>query len=145
MAEQINPHLFRGYSIRGVAEQDLSSQIVVGIAEAIAEFFGQRGVDTVLIGRDVRLSSTRIGNALTEGLLHAGATVLDAGLVPTPVHNFATDYYGAGAGVMVTASHNPPDYNGLKVRTDRTLDSQDFGNMITVFSFFTFLIDPGSQ
>ena len=125
MAEQINPHLFRGYSIRGVAERDLPTTVVVRIAEAIGEYLSRRGLKAVLVGRDVRLSSARISRELVEGLLHTGIRVADASLIPTPVHNFAVDYYGFDAGIMVTASHNPSDYNGLKIRTSQTLTSED--------------------
>ena len=120
MPDIINPHLFRGYSIRGLAERDLPDPVVVRIGRAVGKYLVSRGVPDVLVGHDVRLSSPRVSRALVGGLLSAGAHVRDVGLVPTPVHNFATDFYGADAGIMVTASHNPPDENGLKLRTDHT-------------------------
>ena len=92
---------------------------VIGHATGI--FFGQKNITSVVVGRDVRNSSARIQEAISTGLIQAGLHVIDIGLVPTPVLNFATDFYQAGAGVMITASHNPPEYNGLKIRTDRTL------------------------
>jgi phosphomannomutase / phosphoglucomutase len=125
MADQINPHLFRGYSIRGVADTDLHHDAVFAIGRAIGDYLCQQGNEKVLVGRDARISSPRVSRALISGLIYAGMRVMDAGMVPTPVHNFATDYYGADAGIMVTASHNPPEYNGLKIRTDRTLNSKE--------------------
>jgi phosphomannomutase/phosphoglucomutase len=117
----VNPHIFREFSIRGIAERDLTEQVVVAIGRAIGAFFASRGGRTLVVGRDVRQSSPQIGSWCVAGLLTAGVDVVDVGQVPTPVHNFATDWYGADGGIMVTASHNPPEYNGLKLRADRTL------------------------
>ncbi len=117
----MNPHIFREFSIRGIADQDLTDDVVVTLGRAIGTFFKQRGGESLVVGRDARNSSPRISRSLIEGLLQTGINVTDVGVVPTPVHNFATDFYAADGGVMVTASHNPPEYNGLKIRTDRTL------------------------
>lgn len=93
---------------------------------AIAVFFRQQSVETLVLGRDVRISSSRIRNAVAEGLAQGGIDVIDVGIVPTPIHNFATDFYKAGGGVMITASHNPPEYNGLKIRkAHRTLVDEE--------------------
>jgi len=121
----INPRLIRGYSIRGVADRDLTDAVVVRLGHATGEFFRRRDAQSVVVGRDGRLSSPRISQALIHGLLQAGLAVTDVGMLPTPAHNFATDWYGAAGGVMVTASHNPPDQNGLKIRTGRTLSRQE--------------------
>lgn len=118
----INPNIFREFSIRGIADSDLTDDVVVAIGQATGVFFQQAGNEKIVVGRDARLSSPRISRGLIEGLRQAGLHVIDLGQVPTPVHNFATDFYGAGGGVMVTASHNPPEHNGLKLRNrDRTL------------------------
>lgn len=118
----INPNIFREFSIRGIADSDLTDDAVVAIGQATGAFFKQEGSEKIVVGRDVRLSSPRVSRGLIEGLLQAGLYVMDVGQVPTPAHNFATDFYGAGGGVMVTASHNPPEHNGLKLRNrDRTL------------------------
>ena len=121
----INPYLFRGYSIRGIAAQDLTDDVVVAIGQAIGTFFARRGAETLVVGRDVRTSSPRISHSLNHGILTTNISVIDVGMVPTPVHNFATDMYAADGGVMVTASHNPAEYNGLKIRSDRTLGDED--------------------
>lgn len=119
---QINPDIFREFSIRGIADQDLTDEVVVLIGQAIGAFFKNQDNQSLVIGRDVRLSSERISQSLIKGLLAGGIKVTEIGTVPTPVHNFATDYYGADGGVQVTASHNPAEYNGLKIRSaDRTL------------------------
>jgi phosphomannomutase len=81
----------------------------------------------VVVGQDVRISSARISQALIEGLSQSGLQVIDVGMVPTPILNFATDYYAAAGGVMVTASHNPPEHNGFKIRDKhRTLNVDEF-------------------
>ncbi len=119
----MNPNIFREFSIRGIADHDLSDAVVTSLGQAIGNFFEKHKVVTLVLGRDIRNSSLRIRNALVYGLQQTRIKVIDLGLVPTPVQNFATDYYEAGAGVMITASHNPADYNGLKIRTaDRSLN-----------------------
>lgn len=118
----INPNIFREFSIRGVADLELADEVVAAVGRATGAFFRQRGGGTLVVGRDVRHSSPRISRALIQGLRQTGLKVIDLGLVPTPVHNFATDFYRADGGVMVTASHNPPEHNGLKIRNrERTL------------------------
>ena len=118
----INPNIFREFSIRGIADHDLTDEVVVTLGRATGAFFKQRGGKTLVVGRDSRNSSPRLSRSLIQGLQHAGLKVIDLGLVPTPAHNFATDFYGADGGVMITASHNPPEHNGLKIRSEhRTL------------------------
>jgi phosphomannomutase/phosphoglucomutase len=117
----LNRHIFREFSIRGIADQDLPNEIVVRIGQAIGTFFRQRDGQTLVVGQDVRNSSPRISRSLITGLVKTGLHVIDVGVVPTPIHNFATDFYAADGGVMVTASHNPAEYNGFKIRTDRSL------------------------
>lgn len=122
----INRNIFREFSIRGIAEQDLADEVVTAVGQAIAIFFGRQGASLLVVGRDTRLSSPRMGLALIEGLRRSPLKIIDLGLVPTPVHNFATDHYGADGGVMITASHNPPEYNGLKIRNrDRSLEVEE--------------------
>ncbi len=121
----MNPTIFREFSVRGVANRDLSDDVVTVVGRAVGIFFKRNGVTALVLGRDVRRSSPRISHALIEGLLQVGIEVTDLGVVPTPVHNFATDFYRAGGGVMVTASHNPAAYNGLKIRDEHTLHGDD--------------------
>ncbi len=128
----INPHLLRGYSFRGLADRDLPDEVVARLGYAAGTYFARLGERTVVLARDARLSSPRIRATLRSALLHSGVRVIDIGLVPTPVHNFATDLYGPAAGVMVTASHNPPEYNGLKLRRERTLDVHELREIIAL-------------
>ena len=111
----MNPQIFREYDIRGVADRDLDDGVVRAVGRAFAQCMRERGKLTIAVGRDVRLTSARIRAALVEGLLDQGAHVIDVGEVPTPALYFAIVRLRADAGVMVTGSHNPVEYNGLKL------------------------------
>ncbi len=111
----MNPAIFREYDIRGIADTDLTDDVVRAIGRAFGARMRERGQPRVAVGRDVRLSSPRIAAALIEGLLDQGAHVVDVGQVPTPALYFAILRLEADAGVVVTGSHNPIEYNGLKL------------------------------
>jgi len=111
----MNPHIFREYDIRGVAESDLTDQVVERIGLAFGTILRREGAEEVAVGKDVRLSSTRLSHALTKGLTQTGCRIIDIGVVPTPVLYFSLYLYNAGGGVMVTGSHNPKEYNGFKL------------------------------
>lgn len=114
-AAAIDPVIFRSYDIRGVVGKSLTNDAMVQLGRAIgseAQALGQR---TVIVARDGRVSSVALQESLVEGLLGAGCDVLEIGLVPTPVLYFATHYLDTRTGVMITGSHNPPEYNGLKI------------------------------
>ena len=111
----IQPSIFKAYDIRGIVGKTLDA----GIARQIGQAFGiaarAKGEKTVIIGRDGRLSGPELAAALAAGLRDAGADVVDLGVVVTPMVYFATHVLGAQSGIMVTGSHNPPDYNGFKM------------------------------
>jgi len=111
----VNPQIFREYDIRGIADRELTDEVVRAIGRAFAQRMSEKGKSLIAVGRDVRLSSPRIRTALVEGLLDQGARVIDVGQVPTPALYFATLKLKADGGVMVTGSHNPIEYNGIKV------------------------------
>jgi phosphomannomutase/phosphoglucomutase len=111
----VNPQIFREYDIRGIADRDLTDDAVRSIGRAFAQIMSERGKKTIAVGRDVRLSSPRIRTAVVEGLRDQGARVIDVGEVPTPALYFAILDLKADGGVMVTGSHNPIEYNGLKL------------------------------
>jgi phosphomannomutase/phosphoglucomutase len=118
--------IFRAYDIRGVVGKTLTEEIVYKIGLAIGSEAFARGQQTIIVGRDGRLSGEKFAEALSKGLCDAGRDVIDIGQVPTPVVYFATHYLNTGSGVMVTGSHNPPDYNGLKmVLKGETLAERD--------------------
>ncbi|MBF0588467.1 MAG: phosphomannomutase/phosphoglucomutase [Magnetococcales bacterium] len=117
----INPHSFREYDIRGVVDEDLTEEFARTLGQAFAchvrESLGIK-TPTVAVGRDGRASSPRLSAALIEGLNKGGASVVDVGMGPTPMLYFAVHHFDANAGIMVTGSHNPPEYNGLKMVKD---------------------------
>ena len=111
----ITEDIFRAYDIRGVVENALTPDAVRQIGQAFATQALSEGQKTVIIGRDGRLSSPELSQVLSEGLRAGGCDVVDIGMVPTPVLYYATHKLETGTGIMVTGSHNPPQYNGLKM------------------------------
>jgi phosphomannomutase/phosphoglucomutase len=111
----INPKIFREYDIRGIVDKDLTPEFVEFLGRGIGTYFRQHGKKRVALGRDARLSSPAYAGALTRGLLSTGCSVVDIGLVPTPLLYFAVFYKKNEAAVMITGSHNPPEYNGFKM------------------------------
>ncbi|HSN00698.1 MAG TPA: phosphomannomutase/phosphoglucomutase [Rudaea sp.] len=111
----VDRSIFRAYDIRGVLGKTLTASVARQIGRAIGSEARQRELKEIVVGRDGRLSGPELSAALIEGLRAAGCNVIDIGAVPTPVLYFATYHLNAGSGVMVTGSHNPPDYNGFKI------------------------------
>jgi len=111
----INPQIFRQYDIRGVAERDLTDDTVELLGKAFGTYVRRAGTSKVLVGRDNRLSSGRLRDAIVRGLLSAGCDVVDIGLVVTPMLYYARVHFGIDGAVMITGSHNPPDENGFKL------------------------------
>lgn len=110
------PHnIFRAYDIRGVVGQGFTENNIYTIGLALGSEAVSRQIETIVVARDGRLSGPSLLAALTQGLREAGVNVIEVGAVPTPVLYFATHYFATGAGVMLTGSHNPPNYNGLKM------------------------------
>jgi phosphomannomutase/phosphoglucomutase len=107
--------IFREYDIRGVVGEDFSLADAEIIGRGYAAYLYQQGGRTVVVGCDCRLSSPSIKEALLKGLLEAGIHVIDVGVCPTPLLYFAVRHLKAEGGLMITASHNPPEYNGFKV------------------------------
>jgi len=111
----VNPSIFRAYDIRGVVDQTLNAEVMQALGQAIGSEAASRGQQQVVVGRDGRLSSPDLADGLIAGLIAAGRQVIDIGRVPTPVMYFATHYLETHTGVEVTGSHNPSNYNGLKI------------------------------
>lgn len=128
----MNPNIFREFSIRGIADQELPDNLVTLIGQAMGTFLKRQGKSTFLVGRDVRSSSFRISQALIEGLTQTGVQVTDIGQVPTPVLNFTVDSQQVDGGVMITASHNPPEYNGFKLRTDLIVSGNQLQEILVI-------------
>ena len=111
----IPPQIFKAYDIRGIVATALTPQATEVIAQAIGSEAKDRGVKAIAIGRDGRLTGPELSQALARGIQAAGVDVIDVGMVATPILYFACHHLGTGSGVAVTGSHNPPEYNGLKM------------------------------
>lgn len=118
----INSNIFREYDIRGVVGEDLTPETVEIIGRAIGTLFRLKGKKTVAIGRDARNSSRPFSQSLMSGLISTGCNCVDFGMVPTPVFYFGVITKKMDGGVMITGSHNPPEFNGFKIMLgDETL------------------------
>ncbi len=115
MGMHIDPVILREYDIRGIIGENLDADVARALGSAFGDRVRAAGGSSVAVGRDGRLSSPDIAAGMIAGLSEAGMTVFDVGMGPTPMLYFSTYELGADAGVMVTGSHNPPNYNGLKM------------------------------
>ena len=109
------PTIFREYDIRGIADTELGSEGIRDLGQALGTYLLRHGSRKVNLARDCRLSSDRLHAALLAGLIAAGAEVTELGVVPTPLLYYSVFHLKADAGIMITGSHNPSDYNGFKV------------------------------
>ena len=117
--------IFRAYDIRGIAGRTLTPEVVRAIGRALGSMAPQ-----VASGRDGRHSGPVLAEALAQGMIEAGADVVDIGMAPTPVTYFAAHHLGCGSCVSVTGSHNPPDYNGLKMVVEgHTLSGEEIQDL----------------
>ncbi len=122
---QIPKEIFKAYDIRGIVDKSLTPEIVESIGQALGSEAINRGRNVICIGYDGRLSGPGLANALSLGIRKSGVNVVNLGMVATPMVYFAAHYLKTGCGVMVTGSHNPPEYNGLKmVLSDETLSGE---------------------
>ena len=112
--------IFKAYDIRGIVGRTLTPAIVQSIGRALGSLARERKRQTIAVGRDGRLSGPELLAALSDGIRSAGIDVVDVGMVATPMTYFAAEHLRTGCCVMVTGSHNPPDYNGLKMVIDAT-------------------------
>ncbi|MEM0010576.1 MAG: phosphomannomutase/phosphoglucomutase, partial [Candidatus Bathyarchaeia archaeon] len=116
----IKDNIFRAYDIRGVYGIDINENIAKHVGKALGTFLGGKG-KIVAIGYDVRKSSPILKKALVDGLTSAGLEVWDIGLVPTPTVYFTISHYGLDGGAIVSASHNPPEWNGFKLCKEKAM------------------------
>ena len=114
----IDASILRAYDIRGRVDRELTETTIQVLGQAMGSVAAEAGQAAVVVGYDGRESSPRLAAALRAGLVAAGREVIDIGQVPTPVMYFATHWLGTQAGIVVTGSHNPPEYNGLKTIID---------------------------
>ncbi len=112
----INPHIFRQYDIRGVVDLDLSPEVMELLGRAFAAYVSASGASDAAVGHDNRKTSSDYQTAFVKGMLSGGIDVVNIGQAPTPAMYYAVLKLGKGSGATVTASHNPPQFNGLKLR-----------------------------
>ncbi|MFH0786619.1 MAG: phosphomannomutase/phosphoglucomutase [Pseudomonadota bacterium] len=111
----MNPHIFREYDIRAIVDKELTLEEVVTLGKAMGSYLGRQGKTLITLGRDGRLSSGAFRERLLEGLISTGCQVIDIGVCPTPLLYFSIRHLKTQGGIMITASHNPPEYNGFKI------------------------------
>ena len=121
----MQPEIFKAYDIRGIVGRSLTPEVVRAIGRALGELARERERHAIAVGRDGRVSGPLLAQALIAGIRSAGVAVVDVGMVATPMTYFAAHHLGTGCAVMVTGSHNPPEYNGLKMVIDGTTLSGD--------------------
>jgi phosphomannomutase/phosphoglucomutase len=112
---QLPAEIFKAYDIRGIVDKSLTADVVRQIGHALGSLAVEQGQKAIAVGRDGRLSGPELAGALMDGICAAGCDAIDVGCVPTPVTYFAAYELGCNSCVSVTGSHNPPDYNGLKM------------------------------
>jgi phosphomannomutase/phosphoglucomutase len=138
---QINPQIFREYDIRGVVDKDLTPEIVRQLGKGFGTHMARLGKKSLVVGRDGRLSSKSFSEALTEGLISTGCDVVNVGVCPTPVYYFSIFHLDRDGGVMVTGSHNPPEFNGFKVSVGKSTifgeEIQKLGRLVEKGDFVT--------
>ena len=114
-ASSLPAEIFKAYDIRGIVGKSLTANVVRQIGQALGSLAAEQGQSAIAVGRDGRLSGPELAGALMDGICAAGIDAIDIGCVPTPVTYFAAYELGCHSCVSVTGSHNPPDYNGLKM------------------------------
>lgn len=134
ITKKINSAIFREYDVRGIYSEDLNEDVAYTVGKAFGSYISKLGQNKVIIGHDNRQSHEVIYPALMKGILDSGVDVISLGLVTTPMHNFAKIYYDVDAGIMVTASHNPKEYNGFKMSVQK--EDSLFGNDLQDFKKF---------
>jgi len=137
----VNPFIFRAYDIRGIVDQDLNPEIAELIGKAFGTYLIERGTKEVLVGRDVRASSPEYKKAFIQGLLSTGCNVIDIGITLSPILYFSRQHYKIDGGAMVTASHNPREWNGFKLchgtTTIKAEEIQKVGDIVLAAKFKT--------
>ena len=142
----LNPHVFREYDIRGHAEGDFGDAFVRALGMSLGTFYAKRGLQRVAVGRDCRLSSPRLHEALCSGLIETGLHLVDIGVGPTPLLYFAVHELDLDGGIQITGSHNPPDENGFKMMLGKgSLYGRDIGELRTVMENRGFQRAPGGS
>jgi len=138
--------IFRQYDIRGIVDKDLTPETVETLGKAIGTYFRLQGRKQAAVGRDCRLSSPAFAEILSRGLLSTGCDVVDIGTVPTPLLYFTIFHKKIEAGVMITGSHNPPEYNGFKIMSgEDTLYGESIQDILKIIQSGHFTEDRAGR
>lgn len=132
----INENLFREYDLRGIAQDDIQEDVAYTIGKSFGSYIQKTNNYKAIVGHDNRLSSPAIHKALIRGIIDSGVSVIDLGLVTTPMYYYAKIYYNIYTGIMITASHNPKEYNGFKISFSKIGNA--YGPLIDEFKKFTY-------
>lgn len=135
LIENINPNMFREYDLRGIYGEDITEDVAYTLGKSFGTFIKQFGFTKTVVGHDNRLSSPLLSNALVKGILETGIDVINLGLVTTPMYYFAKYHLEIYSGIMITASHNPKEYNGFKMAFSKVGNA--YGEQIIAFRDFT--------
>ncbi len=142
--QEVSPSIFRAYDIRGIVGETLSPTIARLIGQAIGSEAADKGQAAIVVGRDGRLSGPVLLDALIDGLKSTGRMVINIGQVPTPTMYYSTYSLGTGAGVMLTGSHNPSNYNGFKIMLGgKTLSGTEIQGLLTRIQKEDFITGDG--
>ena len=141
----MNSEMFREYDIRGIAGKDMTEDDVIRIGKGVGTFLLQHGCSKLTVGRDCRITSDLYSKKLIEGLLSTGCDVIDIGVCTTPVLYYSIKHLKQEGGVMVTASHNPPEYNGFKLCMDSdSIHGKDIQKVLGIINEKSFAGGKGS-
>jgi phosphomannomutase/phosphoglucomutase len=141
----MNPGMFREYDIRGIAGKDMTEDDVFLIGKGVGTFIREHGRTKLTVGRDCRLTSDLYSEKVIEGLLSTGCNVIDVGVCPTPVLYFSIQHFNQEGAVMVTASHNPGEYNGFKLCIDLdSIHGKDIQKILGIIKEKSFVTGKGS-
>ncbi len=142
----MNPEMFREYDIRGIAGKDMNKDDVFLIGKGVGTFLMQHGRSKLNVGRDCRLTSDVYSEKVIEGLMSTGCDVTDIGVCPTPVFYYSIKHLNKEGGVMVTASHNPGEYNGFKLCIDLdSIHGEDIQKILGIINEKSFVQGKGSR
>ena len=138
---KVNSEIFRAYDIRGIVDETLTEDGIFQIGRAIGSYIISEGRSSVLTARDGRISGPRLLNQFQKGVMSSGCNVVDIGEVPTPLLYFSTFKTNISDGVMLTGSHNPKNYNGLKIVINkRSMTSEKIEKIKFFVPFFYFFV-----
>lgn len=135
IVNNIEPNIFREYDLRGIYNTDLNENVAYTIGKSFGTYMQMKGYTKTVIGHDNRESSPILSNGLITGILETGMDVIDLGLVTTPMYYFAKQHLKINNGIMITASHNPREYNGFKMSFSEIGNA--YGKLIKDFRDFT--------